>query len=200
MREKDILRYNIYADFYRAYGAKVSKKQILKLLFRFSNQGPKYIFYMRLANYFKKTNKNLFRMILSIHLNRMSVKHGVEISYKSKIGEGLSIPHFNNIIMGENVVIGKNCTILQGTTIGSNLFKSRYKIATIGDNVLIGAGAKIIGPITIGNNVTIGANSVVTTDIPNDVVIAGSPAKIISYKPAIEIGTDYKKFDEFIKK
>ena len=89
---------------------------------------------------------------------------------------------------------------MQGVTIGSNLFKDRYKLATIGDNVLIGAGSKIIGPIIIGDNVTIGANSVVTKDIPNGAVIGGIPAKVLSYKNSIVINNEYEDMDEFNNK
>jgi serine O-acetyltransferase len=199
MKEKDVLKYNIYADFYRAYGESLSKQQIFLMLFNLSYQGPKYILYMRIANYFYKTKRRFLAKLVAVRLMKMSLKHGVEISYKSKIGEGLSMPHCNNIIIGEATVIGKNCTILQGATIGSNLFKARYKLATVGDNVLIGAGAKIIGPIKIGNNVTIGANSVITKDIPDNVVVAGSPAKVVSQKPAVEINQDYKKYKEFVE-
>ncbi len=199
MQEKDILKYNIYADFYRAYGENLSKKQIILMLLNLSYQGPKYILYMRISNYFYKTKRRFLAKLIAVRLMKMSLKHGVEISYKSIIGEGLSIPHCNSIIIGEATVIGKNCTILQGVTVGSNLFKARYKLAILGDNVLVGAGAKIIGPVKIGNNVTIGANSVVTKDIPDNVVVAGSPAKIVAQKPAVEINQDYKKYKEFVE-
>jgi len=196
-KEKKLFKYTLYADFYRAYGKNISKKKIVLLILKLTGQGPKFIYYMRLANYLDKVKSKLIRRIVSFHFTRMSYKYGVEISYKTKIGEGLSIPHLQNIVIGENAVIGRNCTILQGTTIGSNLFKARYDLATIGDNVLMGAGCKIIGPVKIGDNVTIGANSVVTKDIPDNVVVAGSPAEIVAEKPAVKIGQDYKSFDEF---
>lgn len=74
-------------------------------------------------------------------------------------------------------VIGKKCSIGTNVTIGG---KSRwYEVPVIGDNVYISSGAKILGPIRIGNNVTIGANAVVTKDVPDNCVVAGIPAKII---------------------
>lgn len=99
--------------------------------------------------------------------------------------------------MSQGDCIGKNWTILQGVTIGSNLFKDRYKLATIGDNVLIGVGAKIIGPINIGDNVMIGVNSVVTKDIPSGAVVGGNPARILSYKDSIVINGEYDEHDKF---
>ena len=169
LNENHKLKFTIYVDLYRAYGKRIKFKQVILLLLKLTNQAPLYLFYLRLANYLyiKKKHKVILK-IASFVLNRLSNRHGVELS------------------------------ILQGVTIGSNLFKSRYEVAQIGDNVLIGAGAKIIGPIKIGHNVTIGANSVVTSDIPNDAVVAGSPAKLIKYKPAVKINQDYESFEEFV--
>lgn len=82
------------------------------------------------------------------------------------------------IFISGGAVIGKNCTIFQQVTIGSNMLidSKGFGSPVIGDNCLIGAGAKIIGNVTIGNNCRIGANAVVTTDLPdNSVCVAGKP-------------------------
>jgi serine O-acetyltransferase len=80
-------------------------------------------------------------------------------------------------VIHARAIIGKNCAIGQGITIGG---KSRvYGVPKIGDFVYIGAGVRILGDITIGNNVIIGANSVVVKDIPDGCIVAGVPAKII---------------------
>jgi serine O-acetyltransferase len=193
------LKYYIYADLYRAYG-RTNKKILLRVMIGLDPSGTKYIILMRIVRYLYDNNKaKLLQRLLSHILNRYQVKYGIQISYKSDIGEGLTIPHCGTIVLGGSVEIGKNCTLLQGVTIGSNLFKSRFELATIGDNVLIGAGAKIIGPVKIGNNVTIGANSVVTKDIPDGAVVGGNPAKILSYKDAIVIYGDYITKNEYIK-
>ena len=76
-------------------------------------------------------------------------------------------------------MIGKNCTIFQGVTIGS-IRGIKGGVPTIGDNVIIFAGAKIIGNVKIGNNTVIGANAVVTHNIPDNSVAVGIPAKVIS--------------------
>ena len=78
--------------------------------------------------------------------------------------------------------IGENCTVFQGVTIG----EWKGKRPHIGNNVTIFAGAKVIGNVTIGNNVVVGANAVVTHDVPDNAVVAGIPARVISMK-----GADY---------
>lgn len=194
------LKYYIYADLYRAYG-KCNTNLFLKTLLGFKSYGAKYILHMRILTYLTQNNNNLiFKLLFKImymKFKKMQLKYGIRIEPFTEIGEGVSIPHCGNIVFGVNAKLGKNCTILQGTTIGSNLFKSRTHLATIGDNVLIGAGSKIIGNVKIGNNVTIGANSVVTKDIPDNAVVAGNPAKILSYKKAVEINCDYIPIEQF---
>ena len=112
-------------------------------------------------------------------LRKLQLKFGMEISYKSQIGGGVRISHGFGIVIHPNAVIGNNCTILQNCTIGNNENKSRNQVAELGDNVSLGAGTKVIGPIKIGNNVITGANSVIVADIPDNVIVAGVPAKVI---------------------
>ena len=193
--EKAKLKKNIYADLYRQYGKNISKLKKIKIFLGYEATGTKYIILMRYCSYLYEKNNVIYKIlykVLTLKLNKYKIKYGIDIEPTTSIGYGLTIPHCGGIVVGGGSKIGKNCTILQGVTIGSNLFKDRYKLATIGDNVLIGAGVKIIGPIKIGNNVTIGANSVVTKDIPDGVVIGGNPAKILSYKDSIVINKEYE--------
>lgn len=98
---------------------------------------------------------------------------GVAIETKS-IGGGLRMPHLNGIYIHPGAVIGENCTILQQVTIGANEHRIDHeKAAKIGDRVYIGAGAKIIGDIVIGDDVRIGANAVVTKNIPAGMTVVG---------------------------
>jgi serine O-acetyltransferase len=93
-------------------------------------------------------------------------------------GPGLSIAHYGTIVVNRNAKVGKNCRIHVSVNIG----EGKGEVPIIGDNVYIGPGAKIYGGITIGNNVTIGANAVVNKSFPDNVTIAGIPAKVIADK------------------
>ncbi|MBQ2076579.1 MAG: serine acetyltransferase [Bacteroidales bacterium] len=119
--------------------------------------------------------------IYRLKLNRLSYKSGIQISETTQIGKGFYIGHFGCIVVSGQAVIGSNVNISQGITIGRTNRGEKQGVPTIGDEVYIGPGAKIIGKINIGNNITIGANAVVTSDIPDNACVAGIPAKIISY-------------------
>ncbi|AXI10470.1 serine acetyltransferase [Oceanobacillus sp. 143] len=100
------------------------------------------------------------------------------VPYTCKIGKeskfaygGIGVVLHSKSIIGDRVIIG------QGVTIGKKL--ERGQAPTIGDRVYIGTGSKILGDVKVGNNVIIGANSVVTKDVPNNVIVAGAPATII---------------------
>ncbi len=103
--------------------------------------------------------------------------------YPNTIGPGLRIYHTGGFVhVGKNVRIGKNCTMLPGVVFGNKYEEPNDAPIIVGDNCYIGLGAKILGEVKIGNNVTIGANAVVTKDIPDNAVVGGIPAKIIKYK------------------
>ena len=88
------------------------------------------------------------------------------------------------IVIHARAVVGRNCMIGQGVTIGGK--SGWYEVPIIGDNVKINAGARILGPVHIGNNVIIGANAVVVKDVPDNCIVAGVPAKIIKENISLE--------------
>lgn len=99
---------------------------------------------------------------------------GIECSFSPNIGEGLGLLHLNGIVIHGNANIGQDCTILQQVTIGeSGKKKDSGKVPKIGDRVFIGTGAKLLGNIIIGNDVRIGANAVVTKNIPDSCTVVG---------------------------
>lgn len=105
----------------------------------------------------------------------------VDIEVAAEIGEGVVFPHPLCIVIGGKVKIGNNCKIMQGVSLGGSLGRSKadgQSQPILGNNVFLGAGCKIVGPVTIGDNVVIGANSVVTKDIPSNTKAFGIPATI----------------------
>ncbi|MEN8817636.1 MAG: serine O-acetyltransferase [Nonlabens sp.] len=102
---------------------------------------------------------------------------GISIPYSAQIGEGFYIGHHSGIIINPNAIIGKNCNISQGVTIGVS-GKGPYRgTPVIGDEVYLGANATVVGKIIIGNRAVIGANSLVNRDVKESVTVLGVPAK-----------------------
>ena len=102
---------------------------------------------------------------------------GISLPKAAKIGPGLRIYHFGNIIIHPEVHMGSNCTIRHGVTIGNRV--EGGPVPVIGDNVDFGAYAQVLGDVRIGNNCRIGAMSVVLSDVPNDCTAVGVPARIV---------------------
>ena len=95
------------------------------------------------------------------------------------MGKRIFFDHGMGIVIGETAVVGNDCIIYHGVTLGGVTSSKGKRHPTLKDNVTVGAGAKILGNITIGNNARIGANAVVLKDIPDDAAAVGIPARII---------------------
>lgn len=106
-------------------------------------------------------------------------KYGIDMKRGSSVGAGFYIGHFGGIVISSSAMIGSNCNISQGVTIGVSGEGDRRGVPVIGNNVYMGAGAKLIGGIKVGDNVIIGANAVVTRDVPDGAIVVGIPAKVI---------------------
>lgn len=131
-----------------------------------------------------KNSKLLFIVFLPyLIIYRLFVEWilGVELPYKTSVGNGLIIYHGHALVINDGSIIGNNCVLRHCTTIGNkrNMDGTYSKCPTIGDNVDVGTNVCIIGPITIGNNVIIGAGSVVINDIPSNSIVVGNPARVI---------------------
>jgi serine O-acetyltransferase len=129
-------------------------------------------------------NYYVFRLFRRIFIIKNACEYLLRIIWSChipldlKIGKNFKVGYNGlGVVIHNRSVIGDNCLISQNVTIGGT--SGIYGVPVIGNNVYIGAGACIIGDIKIGNNVIVGANAVVTKDVPNDVVIAGVPARII---------------------
>lgn len=119
------------------------------------------------------------RQFLTLMVCHQANKTGIQINPGADIGEGLYMPHFGGIVVNPAAVIGKNCYLSHNVLIGKVHAGKRAGVPVIGDDVFIGAGAVILGDIKIGNNAAIGVNSVVISDVPEDVFVAGAPAKVV---------------------
>jgi len=119
----------------------------------------------RIAHWFKARRIPLFGPL--VHRCAITLT-GVDISPGARIGPGFCIGHGLGLVIGGSVVIGANATLLQQVTIGAPAISRRDEMPTIGDGVFVAAGARLIGRITIGDRVFIGANALVTEDIPSD--------------------------------
>jgi serine O-acetyltransferase len=103
---------------------------------------------------------------------------GVDILPRADIGGGCIVPHAPGIVIGGTSVVGVDCTLLHGVTLGEARF-DELDCPRIGDRVTIGAGAIVLGGITVGDDATIGAGSVVLADVPAGATVAGVPARAI---------------------
>ena len=143
--------------------------------------GAKAVFFHKIANFFAIAKFHLVARIISQFSRFLT---GIEIHPRANIGKNLFIDHGMGVVIGETSEIGDNVTIYHMATLGgispsvnSNEQRNIKRHPTLKDNVVVGSGAQILGPVTIGKNAKIGANAVVTKDVPENAVMVGIPAK-----------------------
>jgi serine acetyltransferase len=145
--------------------------------------GFKALAYHRFGNWRMDVKPKILRAPLSILYRflyrRARNVYGIELPYTAQIGQGVIIEHQHGIVIHGNVVIGNNCIIRQGVTIGNRYIDKPTEAPVIGNNVNIGAGAKLLGNITIGDNVNIGANAVVIHNVLQNSLYVGFPQKTV---------------------
>ena len=111
------------------------------------------------------------------HLTRFLT--GIEIHPGACIGRRVFIDHGMGVVIGETAVIGDDCTLYHGVTLGGTSWHKGKRHPTLESGVVIGAGAKILGPITIGKNARVGSNAVVIKDVPAHATTVGVPARLL---------------------
>ncbi len=114
---------------------------------------------------------------------------GIEIHPGATIGKGLFIDHGMGVVIGETAIIGDNCTIYQGVTLGGTGKEKGKRHPTLGDNVMVGSGAKVLGPFTVGENSKIAAGAVVLSEVPANSTCVGVPARVVK-REGVKIETD----------
>ena len=167
--------------------------------------GVKAVLFHKIAHFFSVAKFDLIARIISQSSRFLT---GIEIHPKAKIGKNLFIDHGMGVVIGETSEIGDNVTIYHSVTLGGispsiNSDKQRdvKRHPTLKNNVVVGSGAQILGPVTVGENAKIGANSVVTKDVPDNAVMVGVPAKNVgTVSPADKTFTPYGIAKEDSKK
>ena len=143
--------------------------------------GVKAVFFHKVAHFFCLAKFDLISRIIS-QLSRFLT--GIEIHPGANIGKNLFIDHGMGVVIGETSEIGDNVTIYHMATLGgiapsidSDSQRKVKRHPTLKNNVVVGSGAQILGPVVVGENAKIGANAVVTKDVPSNAVMVGIPAK-----------------------
>ena len=143
--------------------------------------GVKAVFFHRIANFFSVAKFDVIARIISQFSRFLT---GIEIHPGAKIGKNLFIDHGMGVVIGETSEIGDNVTIYHMATLGgiapsinSNDQRNIKRHPTIEDEVVIGSGAQVLGPVRVGRCAKIGANAVITKDVPEKAVMVGIPAK-----------------------
>lgn len=146
--------------------------------------GFKALVVYRFGNWRMSIRSGFLRMPMSVLYRfferRIRFKYGIELPYTVTLGERVIFEHQHGIVIHGNCVIGDNCIIRQGVTLGNKSLEKPFDAPKLGNGVNVGAGAKILGAVVIGNGVTIGANAVVINDVPAGVTVVGVPAKVVS--------------------
>lgn len=103
----------------------------------------------------------------------------IDIHPGARIGRRFFIDHGAGVVIGETAEVGNDVTLYHGVTLGGTSWNKGKRHPTLGDGVLVGSGAKILGPITVGANARVGANSVVTKEVPDGMTVVGIPGRLV---------------------
>jgi serine O-acetyltransferase len=169
----------ILSDLYRYAGSRSFTSFARHFLF---TPGFKYSTTMRLCGHAKKRRALRYTLYppLKLLLLRYRYKYGIAIPEYTRIGPGFFINRFGNIMVNGDAIIGANCNITHGAMLGQ-MNRGRYQGSPVlGDEVFLAAGCKVIGKVRIGDRAAVGANAVVTKDVPDNAAVGGIPAKVIS--------------------
>ncbi len=162
------------------------------LLRAYVTPGFRYTFWLRTCQWAKQGKHPLLFLVARFFHWIYSIRFGIVIPYQTQVGRGLYIAHYTCIFVSPLAKIGENCNLSQGVTIGQKMGGGNFYAPQIGDRVYIAPGAKVIGRVTVGDDAVIGANAVVTHDVPPRGVAAGIPARILSEKGSMEyVGSFY---------
>jgi serine O-acetyltransferase len=145
--------------------------------------GPRAMFFHRISHQLYRWRLFFLARLVS-EVSRLLTL--IEIHPGAQIGKRFVIDHGSGIVIGETAIIGDDCVLYHGVTLGGVSTHREKRHPTLGNAVMVGAGAKVLGPIVLGNGVKVGANSVVTKDVAPMTTVAGIPARIINASPVLK--------------
>lgn len=134
----------------------------------------RYLYYLR-----RYQASGHFHFFWAILISIRKFRTGIQIPPQTKIGRGIRLLHFGNIVVNPNAVIGDNFNIAQGCLIGGSFVKGVYGVPIIGNNVCIFANSIVVGGVKIGNDVLIAPGAFVNFDVPSNSIVIGNPGRII---------------------
>ena len=159
--------------------------------------GVKAVLFHQIAHFFSVAKFNLIARVISQFSRFLT---GIEIHPAAKIGKNFIIDHGMGVVIGETSEIGDNVSIYHMVSLGgispsvnSDNQRQVKRHPTLKDNVVIGSGAQVLGPLTVGENAKVGANAVVTKDVPANAVMVGIPAKNVN-KDGSKTDTSFKPY------
>jgi serine O-acetyltransferase len=120
-----------------------------------------------------------FKWLARLFSNVARLLTGIEIHPGAQIGRRFFIDHGMGVVIGETAVIGDDCTLYHGVTLGGTSWQKGKRHPTLGRDVVVGAGAKVLGPIEIGDGSRIGSNAVVVKPVPAGATVVGVPGKLV---------------------
>lgn len=164
-------------DFLRAYkNYDPAARSLLEVALLYP--GPKAVFFHRLSHFFYQLRLFFIARLISEISRWLTL---IEIHPGAQIGRRFVIDHGGGIVIGETAIVGNDCVLYHGVTLGGVSTSQVKRHPTLGDRVMIGAGAKVLGPVKLGDDVKVGANAVVLQDIESATIVAGIPARVIKH-------------------
>ena len=165
----------VYSDLYRSHGLKGTWDLIVTAIRKADSR------WILLFRWYQSRQRPFLSRWL---LRRCSLKTGIQIGWHTSIGKGLVLVHCGNIAVNNEAVVGENCTLYHGVTIGMEFRGNRRGNPVIGNKVWIGSNACVVGNVTIGDDVLMAPLAFVNFDVPSHSIVIGNPARVISRENA----------------
>lgn len=161
-------------------------------------QGVHALIWHRFAHWFYKHNMFFIARLISQTARFFTL---IEIHPGATLGHGILIDHGSGVVIGETTVVGDNCTIYQGVTLGGVGTQKGKRHPTLGNNVTVGSGAKILGSFEVGDNCTIAANAVLLKQLDNNVTAVGIPAKPVKIDgvPIVKLKPNHVSMEHYCR-